>query len=533
VYTETGDYQEAERLLSDARRKAESLIEKSRRDTELGEISLLFGDLESKQKDHNRAVKYYGECVDLLEGSDNTLTLYNAKKSRLLAYQALGDNEQVEKDLAATLKLTEDYREKITDEQDRNKFFSYEQEVYDAAVEHEFRRGRAEQAFNYNETSNSRSLLDLMKKKSQAFEPAGPLPLNEIRERMPANVQILEYSVLKDKVLTWVVTKEKVSVVSTPFGVEELTGKIKNYLSLIRAHDSRQREQLDQGSKEFYRLLIEPALPHLEREREICIIPNKILFQLPFASLLSPAEKYFLEEFSFFYSPSANIFVLSTEDAGKRNTSLNEALLSVGNPAFDRHKLPSLEDLRESAKEAGEIARNYQKPKLLLNEDATKERFKHALKNADVLHFAGHYIVNSERPLASELVMAKSSDNDADNFFTSYELKDEELPRTKLVILSACQTGVEGYYNGEGLIGLSRTFLSLGVPVIVASQWSVDSGSTAVLMKKFHKYRKQDKQSTVHALRNAQLDMLGSSDGEFHSPFFWAAFATFGAYAEF
>ena len=75
---------------------------------------------------------------------------------------------------------------------------------------------------------------------------------------------------------------------------------------------------------------------------------------------------------------------------------------------------------------------------------------------------------------------------------TNYELAGDSLRRTKLVVLSACQTGVEGYYNSEGLIGMSRTFLASGVPLVIASQWKVDSDATAKLMKDFHRYRRQE-----------------------------------------
>jgi len=280
--------------------------------------------------------------------------------------------------------------------------------------------------------------------------------------------------------------------------------------------------------------LVVPALPYLDSSREICIIPNKMLFKLPFAALLSPESKYFIEQFTFFYSPSSNVFILSTQKARERTWPGSETILSVGDPAFDKEQLPGLPELPESAKEAGDIASNYSSAKVLVNKSATKNAFRQWMVNADVIQFAGHYIVHPEAPLLSALVMAKVSDVQADNFFTNDELRQEKLPRTKLVVLSACQTGAEGYYNGEGLIGLSRTFIALGVPLVVASQWRVDSQVTAGLMRKFHRYRKQNNgMATVNALRKAQLEMVNAPSERFKSPYYWASFATFGGYAEF
>ena len=131
-------------------------------------------------------------------------------------------------------------------------------------------------------------------------------------------------------------------------------------------------------------------------------------------------------------------------------------------------------------------------------------------------------------------MLAKTgNDQSEDGILTNQELITQKLPQVKLVVLPACQTGIEHYYNGEGLVGLSRTFLAAGAPLVVASQWKVDSKATAELMRNFHFYRREKKLSTTAALRRAQLDMMESAGGQYHQPFFWAAFATYGGYAEF
>ena len=55
----------------------------------------------------------------------------------------------------------------------------------------------------------------------------------------------------------------------------------------------------------------------------------------------------------------------------------------------------------------------------------------------------------------------------------------------------------------------------------------------AELMKKFHFYRRRENLSTAAALRRAQLDLATAPDGRFRRPYFWAAFAVYGGYAEF
>ena len=105
--------------------------------------------------------------------------------------------------------------------------------------------------------------------------------------------------------------------------------------------------------------------------------------------------------------------------------------------------------------------------------------------------------------------------------------------RTRLVVLSACQTGIERVYQGEGAIGLARPFIASGVPVVVGSLWPVESESTADLMISFHKQRKQNHVSTVEALRGAQLEILHQQQPGSPKNYGWAAFIAIGGYAAF
>jgi CHAT domain-containing protein len=148
------------------------------------------------------------------------------------------------------------------------------------------------------------------------------------------------------------------------------------------------------------------------------------------------------------------------------------------------------------------------------------------------VHFAGHYVVDAAAPLQSFLLLSGTGEAAT---LSNYELMKEALfPRAKLIILSACETGGERYYNGEGMIGAARTFLGMGVPLVIASHWKVDSDATEILMSKFHRYRKAEHLPSSAALRRAQLDMLsGGGHKDFRNPFYWAAFAPIGGYTGF
>jgi CHAT domain-containing protein len=115
----------------------------------------------------------------------------------------------------------------------------------------------------------------------------------------------------------------------------------------------------------------------------------------------------------------------------------------------------------------------------------------------------------------------------------TYEIYGMNLSRPRLVVLSACQTGIEQNYKGEGAIGLARPFEEAGIPLVVASLWPVESYPTKELMIAFHKHRKSEGLSTAQALRQAQLDMIKSGSPEFRKPYHWAAYTVVGGHANF
>lgn len=545
TYSRAGRFDEARKWFAESLEKAKAVEDEFFRGVLETESLLNLAHTERQAGDFEKAARLYDEALKFYEPAKMHYELYESQKGRLLTYLALGNAAELEKQIPATLEIADKFREEIREEQERNSFFDHEQSIYDIAIDYEFQRGRYERAFDYTEKSNSRSLNDWLRRGAEISDGkkdleillngnAELLPLTSIREQMPERAQILQYSVLPDKTLIWLVAKENFAVVETKIGSDALRLKVETFLRLVQT-DSAATAEIEVLQRELFDLLILPISPQLDSSREIYIVPHKILFHLPFAALRAPSGKTLLEDFNLSYSPSANVFLICTQNARRKNVrAATEALLSVGNPAFDRRDSEDLLDLPAAESEAREIADFYEIKRTLIGKQATKTAFLDSSQTADVIHFAGHYVVAPGLPLTSRLMLAKNDrESAASSNLTNAELIRQKLPNTKLVVLSACQTGIENYYNGEGLVGLSRTFLVAGAPLVVASQWKVDSEATAELMKKFHFYRRRENLSTAAALRRAQLDLATAPGGRFRRPYFWAAFAVYGGYAEF
>ncbi|MBK7512924.1 MAG: CHAT domain-containing protein [Chloracidobacterium sp.] len=186
-------------------------------------------------------------------------------------------------------------------------------------------------------------------------------------------------------------------------------------------------------------------------------MPNKFLFYLPFASLLNERNEPLIASHTLVYSPSASVFILCSLNASG-SPKTGETILAIGDPAFDRSTFPELTVLPAAADEALNIRGQYGSGDVLTGSSAVKPDVLKLIGQADVLHFAGHYVVVDREPESSFLLLAKQDNSSAANILTNAELAGQDLGGLRLVVLSACRTGLDKYFDGEGMVGISRIF---------------------------------------------------------------------------
>ncbi|MBL1208238.1 MAG: CHAT domain-containing protein [Geminocystis sp. GBBB08] len=103
-----------------------------------------------------------------------------------------------------------------------------------------------------------------------------------------------------------------------------------------------------------------------------------------------------------------------------------------------------------------------------------------------------------------------------------FNLFEKNQLSAELAILSACETG-RGEITGDGVIGLSRSLISAGVPSVIVSLWAVDDLATSELMVEFYKQLKLTGNKAT-ALRNAML----VTKQKHPDPRLWAGFTLIG-----
>ncbi len=486
----------------------------------MANASLRLGDLYRLSGDQTNALAAYEESSQLYESLKFAHYNYAAHKGKFLSYLAQNSDALAAQELLIVLKLFDEYREKILEERQKNFFFDKEQETYDLAIDFAyFRLGDQRRAFDYSEISRARTLHELMLHKG-----ASPLTVAEIQQRLPEQVQIVQYVVLEKRLLVWCITRSGFF----PSFVDVESSKLEETVT-IALKQIRQREE--QGAadslKRFYDLLIEPIRSQLDPGKVICFVPDKSLHFLPFGALISTSSgRYLVQDYRVMTSPSATILIESSDKARARSSAREERLLAVGNPTFDRAANPDLPNLASAEREVEGIAQSYpSRHHLLIRAQATQKSVVEELPRVEVAHFAAHYLIDPRWQPSSKVLLAESSG------LSSGDIYQMDLARTKLVVLSACQTGIEQQLRGEGPIGFARSFLVAGVPVVVASLWPVDSEATSELMILFHRFRTEGHLSTTDALTRAQQEIMTRE--KYHHPYYWAGFTAIGGYSEF
>jgi CHAT domain-containing protein len=133
--------------------------------------------------------------------------------------------------------------------------------------------------------------------------------------------------------------------------------------------------------------------------------------------------------------------------------------------------------------------------------------------------------------LRSGLALAgvnRSRNGDDDGLLTALEVAGLDLWGTRLVVLSACDTGLGEIKNGEGVQGLRRALVLAGSESQVISLWAVFDHRVKEFMILYYKALQRGA-GRSQALRQVQLQSLRSRDRQ--HPFYWAPFIQSGEWA--
>jgi len=299
--------------------------------------------------------------------------------------------------------------------------------------------------------------------------------------------------------------------------------------------------------------------------RHLIVSPDGSLNLIPFGALVDEENHYLLEQHEITYVTSGrDLLRLQYSERAQRPP------LVIADPAFDQAGAAArpaadtraargidgkFAPLPGTAAEAQAIAKLMPRAVVDTGALASEVVVKSAYRPS-VLHIASHGFFLDQLPppasgsasrgltasnavasttsplLRSGLALAganlRQGGGSEDGLLMAIEAASIDLTGTKLVVLSACETGVGEVRSGEGVQGLRRAFVIAGAESVVMSLWPVSDEATKDLMAGYYEQLLKG-QGRAAGLRAVQLRML--KDSRRSHPFYWASFLVAGQWS--
>ena len=286
---------------------------------------------------------------------------------------------------------------------------------------------------------------------------------------------------------------------------EKLTGSFINYISSFDLLN-RNYESFRKISADLYQLIFQDiSLP----PGRVIISPDEQYFPYEALIINKPGQpaKWFVEDYAVSYTYSAR-FLMNDFNSGQMSGSNFLGIAPVNYPpAFSLASLPG------SDRSLHKIADYFSNAVSRVALDASRKNFLQQFSQYKIIQLYTH--------------AADSSTNNepviffADSALYLSDLINEYKPFTRLIVLSACETGKGKIYQGEGVFSFNRGFAALGIPAAITNLWSVDDGSTYLLTELFYKWLANGLPTDV-ALQKAKLEFLQTTSKEKSMPCYWA-----------
>ena len=544
AYSSVGDYGKALEYLQQQLAIAKETQSRQEEANALGSLGVAY----FSQRNYPKAIEYYQQWLnisrELKDRQGEGLALNNLG----LALLESGELAVAEKILLDGIKVKESLRAELGNN-DTNKvsLFETQANTYRILQQVLIAQNKTEVALEIAERGRARAFVELLVSRldpATAQATSTPPTIAQIKQIAKThNSTLVEYSITFSELYIWVVKPtgevafrnvsltthwqpQNISIADLMTLNREAIGVRGRSLKVVSQVDGvRQTQQLQQ----LYKLLIQPIAELLPTEpsAHVIFIPQDALFLVPFAALKDQLGKYLIEKHTILTAPSIQVLQLTHQERQRvraiHKLSLQDALV-VGNPTMPSvppahgetpQPLPSLPGAEQEARAIAPLLNT----KPIIGSYATKSAIVQQLPNARIIHLATHGLLDEIQGIGSAIALAPSGNDDG--LLTAQEILNLKL-NAELVVLSACNTG-RGRITGDGVIGLSRSLISAGVPSVLVSLWSVPDAPTAELMTQFYQNLQQNPDK-AQALRTAMLTIMKQHP----EPRDWAGFTLIG-----
>jgi CHAT domain-containing protein len=335
-----------------------------------------------------------------------------------------------------------------------------------------------------------------------------------------------------------------IEVVTFPEEGESMEGR-----HFKRYRNSIQFKMKDEHS---YQVYWQPLANALQGVKKVYFAPDGIFHLINPNTLLEGAsQKYVLDDVAIRMVPTiaeihdeqpvaiTTATVLGNPAYGEGQAQPQGDTLRTSREFFSRQPIAALPGTKTEVEAISKLLKQHHAKTILLTGTGASKQSLFENNRADVMHIATHgfwidqpaspsgYYNLFETMSSSGLVLAGAQKKLDDGSFslatqgilTSAEIQDMNLFGTRLVVLSACETGLGEVVPGEGLFGLKRALQKSGVQSLVTSLWKVDDEATMQFMTLFYN-QLMETQSLSGSFDSAMRTLKEN----YPDPYYWGAF---------
>jgi CHAT domain-containing protein/Tfp pilus assembly protein PilF len=558
IYLFLGKYSQAIDYQKQWLAMAREIDDKQNQGNALGNLGFTYYSL----KDYPNAIDYQQQSLAIARKIKDRLGQGTSLLNLGLAFYKSGNLPIAEKNLYQAINIWEALRNTKLKLQDTNKVSLFDTQIntYTLLQQVLIAQNKPDQSLEISERGRARALVELIASRlssNNSNEAKPPQSLTIAEMKQIANIHnstLVQYSIIRDvgkvefkelELYIWVIKptgevtfrkadlkplwqKENTTLDDIVITSRNSIGARGTAFRGIKVTYNPNAPKAKNNLKRVHELLINPIadlLPKNSNDRVI-FIPQTSLFLVPFAALQDADGKYLIEKHTILTSPSIQVLDLTHKQKQRIGTKpiQGKDTLIVGNPTMPSvapkigETPQQLIPLPGAEQEANAISKLL-KTEPLIGSKATEATVVQRLPQARFVHLATHGIFDDIQGLNSGIALTPSGKDDG--LLTASEILDLKL-NAELVVLSACDTG-RGRISGDGVIGLSRSLISAGVPSVLVSLWSVPDAPTALLMTEFYQ-NLQKRPDKAQALRQAMLTTMKNNP----NPVDWAAFTLIG-----
>ncbi len=334
---------------------------------------------------------------------------------------------------------------------------------------------------------------------------------------------LLEFVVTENQVLLFVLTK-------TPKQTQIDLNTYKLDAAQLHEQILQLREQIiskDEGyptlARGLFDRLLKPAMPQLAGKTSLTIVPDGILWALPFAALQPSDNQFWIEDYAISYAGSVSALQAMTRLARTRQATTTPSLLAIAPlgldaTLLDRFKLapaPNAEQTAQSWQQLYGASRS----KLQIGQSAREENVQSS--GASIVHFAAPALINNYRPLYSFVILTPADMTKPKTGLlplwklTNWNLRTELLALPDTIVLPVERRA------GNGLTGVMWASFVAGSSAALVSQWQSENTEWLTAL------HQQLKTRSPSAVQQATMKLLKSN--EFRHPVHWAGYVSLGA----